>query len=163
MTGPFMAALGSCSSFFFFNDTATTEIYTLSLHDALPITRPSGVARRARSARRSRRSRPHGRTARPGVRTAGPSRSPRPTRDASQERARPGNRRARQGKKGDALRRRRQSPKKDPRRTPTSSQLQLPGLGDEVLAEAVVLLLAHDAEARRLVQASSREIGRAHV
>src|SRR3712207_7834382 len=32
-------------SFFFFNDTATTEIYTLSLHDALPI---SGLpARRA--------------------------------------------------------------------------------------------------------------------
>src|SRR3712207_8820973 len=30
---------------FFFNDTATTEIYTLSLHDALPISRtyPSGV------------------------------------------------------------------------------------------------------------------------
>src|SRR3712207_7470731 len=27
----------SCSYFFFFNDTATTEIYTLSLHDALPI------------------------------------------------------------------------------------------------------------------------------
>src|SRR5256885_9324865 len=26
-------------SFFFFNDTATTEIYTLSLHDALPIYR----------------------------------------------------------------------------------------------------------------------------
>src|ERR1039457_4699419 len=26
-----------CSSPFFFNDTATTEIYTLSLHDALPI------------------------------------------------------------------------------------------------------------------------------
>src|SRR2546430_8397486 len=25
------------SAFFFFNDTATTEIYTLSLHDALPI------------------------------------------------------------------------------------------------------------------------------
>src|SRR2546425_13061859 len=25
---------------FFFNDTATTEIYTLSLHDALPICRP---------------------------------------------------------------------------------------------------------------------------
>src|SRR5256885_14850898 len=32
-------------SFFFFNDTATTEIYTLSLHDALPICR---VARRSR-------------------------------------------------------------------------------------------------------------------
>src|SRR2546427_13028169 len=28
----------ACTSlFFFFNDTATTEIYTLSLHDALPI------------------------------------------------------------------------------------------------------------------------------
>src|SRR5256885_13671529 len=27
----------SLSFFFFFNDTATTEIYTLSLHDALPI------------------------------------------------------------------------------------------------------------------------------
>jgi len=26
-----------CGLFFFFNDTATTEIYTLSLHDALPI------------------------------------------------------------------------------------------------------------------------------
>src|SRR5256885_13051331 len=26
--------------FFFFNDTATTEIYTLSLHDALPISDP---------------------------------------------------------------------------------------------------------------------------
>src|SRR2546430_10956293 len=29
--------LASFSVFFFFNDTATTEIYTLSLHDALPI------------------------------------------------------------------------------------------------------------------------------
>ena len=28
---------GGCGFFFFFNDTATTEIYTLSLHDALPI------------------------------------------------------------------------------------------------------------------------------
>src|SRR2546429_6961561 len=28
--------------FFFFNDTATTEIYTLSLHDALPICRIAG-------------------------------------------------------------------------------------------------------------------------
>src|SRR2546422_10117125 len=27
----------TCLYFFFFNDTATTEIYTLSLHDALPI------------------------------------------------------------------------------------------------------------------------------
>src|SRR5262245_60731122 len=30
--------------FFFFNDTATTEIYTLSLHDALPIYSVSGVS-----------------------------------------------------------------------------------------------------------------------
>src|SRR5947207_8373465 len=29
-------------SFFFFNDTATTEIYTLSLHDALPICGTNG-------------------------------------------------------------------------------------------------------------------------
>src|ERR1035438_10652244 len=29
--------LDLCFFFFFFNDTATTEIYTLSLHDALPI------------------------------------------------------------------------------------------------------------------------------
>src|SRR5688572_33006501 len=27
----------TCKSFFFFNEPATTEIYTLSLHDALPI------------------------------------------------------------------------------------------------------------------------------
>src|SRR2546423_6583570 len=31
--------------FFFFNDTATTEIYTLSLHDALPISFSSGKVR----------------------------------------------------------------------------------------------------------------------
>src|SRR3712207_7837958 len=29
--------------FFFFNDTATTEIYTLSLHDALPISKCTGT------------------------------------------------------------------------------------------------------------------------
>src|SRR2546430_13670924 len=35
--------------FFFFNDTATTEIYTLSLHDALPIFLSSqGIRRRLR-------------------------------------------------------------------------------------------------------------------
>src|SRR3712207_9272005 len=31
--------------FFFFNDTATTEIYTLSLHDALPISRRLATSR----------------------------------------------------------------------------------------------------------------------
>src|SRR5256885_3295291 len=36
-------------SFFFFNDTATTEIYTLSLHDALPISaQPLGSDHRGR-------------------------------------------------------------------------------------------------------------------
>src|SRR5256885_5652716 len=38
--------------FFFFNDTATTEIYTLSLHDALPISRAAAAgAGRSRGAR----------------------------------------------------------------------------------------------------------------
>src|SRR3712207_7285243 len=40
------------SLFFFFNDTATTEIYTLSLHDALPISElRRGEAGRAAPAR----------------------------------------------------------------------------------------------------------------
>src|SRR5215203_7384281 len=34
--------------FFFFNDTATTEIYTLSLHDALPISDKPGAGWSAR-------------------------------------------------------------------------------------------------------------------
>src|SRR2546421_3568040 len=34
-----MLTQATFSFFFFFNDTATTEIYTLSLHDALPIFR----------------------------------------------------------------------------------------------------------------------------
>src|SRR2546427_11803409 len=33
----FVIVSSFCYFFFFFNDTATTEIYTLSLHDALPI------------------------------------------------------------------------------------------------------------------------------
>src|SRR3989442_8338198 len=48
--------------FFFFNDTATTEIYTLSLHDALPIldhtTRTESPAWRASSRRSARVPRP---------------------------------------------------------------------------------------------------------
>ena len=39
----FMNGLMSYLLFFFFNDTATTEIYTLSLHDALPIWLGRGV------------------------------------------------------------------------------------------------------------------------
>src|SRR5438034_7538280 len=55
------------SFFFFFNDTPTTQIYTLSLHDALPISRSRGsprppparsgsTAARSRVARAARRS-----------------------------------------------------------------------------------------------------------
>src|SRR5574340_1782921 len=55
---------GFSGSFFFFNDTATTEIYTLSLHDALPIWRapPGGRDEAAPGARRApglRRSEEH--------------------------------------------------------------------------------------------------------
>src|SRR2546427_7890740 len=51
-------------AFFFFNDTATTEIYTLSLHDALPIwcrgADPSQTGARDRDRRRGgRRGRRH--------------------------------------------------------------------------------------------------------
>src|SRR6202041_4160396 len=60
-TGP--SACGGM--FFFFNDTATTEIYTLSLHDALPISQPDqrghGAYRRCdrRSHRNGARSEEH--------------------------------------------------------------------------------------------------------
>src|SRR5258706_12308323 len=46
-----ITASTSHSLFFFFNDTATTEIYTLSLHDALPILEGAGI-----SGSRARRS-----------------------------------------------------------------------------------------------------------
>src|SRR5438270_2291382 len=53
--------------FFFFNDTATTEIYTLSLHDALPISCSArqlvactpGCSRKVNMCWRSRRSEEH--------------------------------------------------------------------------------------------------------
>src|SRR2546428_10797236 len=45
------------SLFFFFNDTATTEIYTLSLHDALPISSTSTTTTRASSSSSERRKR----------------------------------------------------------------------------------------------------------
>src|SRR5690348_17516680 len=53
---------------FFFNDTAPTEIYTLSLHDALPICRcrSSGTCRR-RACRSPGRSAPSGFPAAPGM------------------------------------------------------------------------------------------------
>src|SRR5256885_15059698 len=43
--------------FFFFNDTATTEIYTLSLHDALPISSCSPTATSPRATKGSPPSR----------------------------------------------------------------------------------------------------------
>src|SRR5256885_11456471 len=42
--------------FFFFNDTATTEIYTLSLHDALPISPRTTAPRRTTHPPSGRRS-----------------------------------------------------------------------------------------------------------
>src|SRR2546430_4284606 len=61
------------SFFFFFNDTATTEIYTLSLHDALPIYRHA--ARESRSGRRAVHRpgiRPHRGSGPPGAGLRGP-------------------------------------------------------------------------------------------
>src|SRR3712207_7572514 len=58
---------------FFFNDTATTEIYTLSLHDALPI---SARARRAGAARWCRAGSRSSRRARSRPRRPGPARAP---------------------------------------------------------------------------------------
>src|SRR3954447_23965554 len=60
----FLGLLMASSRFFFFNDTATTEIYPLSLHDALPICRrsrpraPAGQPARSpgRAARGDRKS-----------------------------------------------------------------------------------------------------------
>src|SRR3712207_8539623 len=75
-----------CCSFilFFFNDTATTEIYTLSLHDALPISRSAHASHawRPRSRPRLRRL-PMG----PRWRRCSRSRSP-PTRGGSPYRRR---------------------------------------------------------------------------
>src|SRR6476620_11943566 len=51
---------------FFFNDTATTEIYTLSLHDALPISGRTPAA--ARRSRRGAPAAPRGRCRRAGDR-----------------------------------------------------------------------------------------------
>src|SRR2546422_7486238 len=50
----------SSLSFFFFNDTATTEIYTLSLHDALPISlRLVRDGKSPHAARRAKRAAAH--------------------------------------------------------------------------------------------------------
>src|SRR2546429_7201269 len=59
-----MSLAPSNPSLFFFNDTATTEIYTLSLHDALPIS-GGGVSQR----------RGHSRAHRAGSLRGGPARA----------------------------------------------------------------------------------------
>src|SRR5258708_39210662 len=56
-----MPSTATDSLFFFFNDTATTEIYTLSLHDALPIYESVRSCSSARSIELRRRSRPSSR------------------------------------------------------------------------------------------------------
>src|SRR3712207_8560629 len=58
--------------YFFFNDTATTEIYTLSLHDALPISE-SGRGR-ARRGRRQLAAAARALRLRPGARLSAPRR-----------------------------------------------------------------------------------------
>src|SRR2546429_1877796 len=52
---------------FFFNDTATTEIYTLSLHDALPISWSCRGSRTRRALAGNRRSGPGDRNSRPAA------------------------------------------------------------------------------------------------
>src|SRR2546430_14319576 len=62
--------------FFFFNDTATTEIYTLSLHDALPIwfrVARQGLPGSARRESESSLVREGGASERPAERTVGRS------------------------------------------------------------------------------------------
>src|SRR2546430_6341190 len=51
--------VSSSRAFFFFNDTATTEIYTLSLHDALPIYPGTALLQRQRDERESAHPGPH--------------------------------------------------------------------------------------------------------
>src|SRR2546428_4960142 len=78
-------------AFFFFNDTATTEIYTLSLHDALPICRPRAEpAGGPRGRGRARRPGPAAaRSGRPPAPAAPPARAPprRPARRAHRGRS----------------------------------------------------------------------------
>src|SRR2546425_5949145 len=89
-----------CFFFFFFNDTATTEIYTLSLHDALPICeavprRANGAGHRPRAVVLGRRP-PERRRAGAYTRWAGAARRHRARRGAS----RPGARAGRAGRAG---------------------------------------------------------------
>src|SRR3712207_9588559 len=73
----YTSVIRSAQVVFFFNDTATTEIYTLSLHDALPISCRSAPSRsRARRprARARQRARSRGRSSGPRRRRTRPDR-----------------------------------------------------------------------------------------
>src|SRR5258707_12046617 len=73
--------------FFFFNDTATTEIYTLSLHDALPICLAETPRRSSTEAARQCRSRPrHRRRAAGCPRPKPPDESPETQRPGAEDR-----------------------------------------------------------------------------
>ena len=56
-----------CTAVFFFNDTATTEIYTLSLHDALPICNPVFITLSDGSIRNAYEVRIQNRNAEPNI------------------------------------------------------------------------------------------------
>src|SRR2546426_5519956 len=64
-----MSARYTLFLFFFFNDTATTEIYTLSLHDALPISISLRTAGSGDAACLEQRGNEIGRAGRPGTRS----------------------------------------------------------------------------------------------
>src|SRR5260363_411844 len=78
----FLILVFFCSFFFFFNDTATTEIYTLSLHDALPISahshRRHASPPPSRRCRRRRARSPRSWRPRAAIRTHGRDRRHRP-------------------------------------------------------------------------------------
>src|SRR3712207_7698176 len=60
----------------FFNDTATTEIYTLSLHDALPISAPTATVERRDQGRDGSEERGERRRRRPRTYTVEPGDTP---------------------------------------------------------------------------------------
>src|SRR2546425_7975745 len=76
----------SILSFFFFNDTATTEIYTLSLHDALPISERDAAAGGSHSHRDDPRLGARGRERVPRGLVPAHDRDPKPDREPGRER-----------------------------------------------------------------------------
>src|SRR6266516_7682624 len=146
--------------FFFFNDTATTEIYTLSLHDALPISRsPSSSCGSRSCARRSGAALPRKRccgASPPATRSSPPAgstaRSPRSGTTTSSSGSPPRSRSGSPGARSRASSRRRgrtRSPSRRPERTggkllwraPVSNRRQHLTLMGLILAALVGALL----------------------